>query len=254
MPLVIALLAGLGTSVPAPAQTAPSPDDMLQQALGHWRAASWYVRLGDDNVTGIEIDAFRIAWENVASLSPNARPPSHSGDPQWPATVTEISALADTAVTAIDGDDEAGAAQALTKIGDALAASRQRAGTTGFPDVVRRYRDAVERLSGLVNFNEQRQGASFDAARRAEVRAAAVDCASAVATLMPAIPPRWAHDAKLEGVIRQNVDGIRTVLAELDRQPPASGLEIAAAINVARSNYYLLFLNYGALPPRVTPA
>ncbi|HEX9464384.1 MAG TPA: hypothetical protein VGB82_17435 [Alphaproteobacteria bacterium] len=228
---------------PAAAQTRSPADDTLESALVHWRAASWYSRLGNDDVTAIEIDSFRTAWQAVAALPIGGRPSLYAKDPQWRAAAVAISKQADAATAAADRNDGAGTAAALAQIGDLLAEARHRAGTAGFPDAVRRYRDAMDRLSGLVTFAEQRRGASFDDAQRAQVRQAAAECADAVAAMETAIPPRWADDTKLRALIRQNADGIKAVRDGLDHG--ASGLDIAAAINVARSNYYLLFLNYG---------
>ena len=108
---------------------------------------------------------------------------------------------------------------------------------------MRRYRAAVDHLSGLVTFAEQRQGAAFDDARRAEVEQAASDCAAAAAALKSALPAPWAGDDKLKALIQQNLDSVQALQKGLAQH--ASGLAIAAAINVVRSNYYLLFLNYG---------
>ncbi len=71
--------------------------------------------------------------------------------------------------------------------------------------------------------------------------------AGAAAALEPATPPRWAGDPKFRTLVRQNVDGVATLIAAIDRATPfpASGLEIAGLISVMRSNYYLLFLSYG---------
>jgi hypothetical protein len=101
----------------------------------------------------------------------------------------------------------------------------------------------VDHLSGLVTFAEQRQGAAFDDARRAEVEQATSDCAAAAAALKGAVPALWAGDDKLEALIQQNLDSVQALQKGLAQH--ASGLAIAAAINVVRSNYYLLFLNYG---------
>jgi hypothetical protein len=239
--LVLGLL--LAVAAPAAAQTTSTPDGVLEDALSHWRAASWYVHLGDDNVTAIEIDSLRLAWQNVAALPADQRPSLYAKDPRWPATVAAISKLADDAADAVDTGDKAEADKDLTRIGDDLADSRRRAGTAGFSDAVRRYRDAVMRLSSLIDFQEQRRGTPFDDAKRAEVRQAAADCSAAATALDTSVPVRWASDQKLKQLIRQNRDSVASVTSALDQR--ASGLDVAAAVNVLRSNYYLLFLNYG---------
>ena len=227
----------------AVAQGNSHADDVLDDALGHWRAASWYSRLGDDNITAIETESLRNSWAAVAGLPANERPSLYAKDARWPDTVAEIARLSEQAATAADRGDASQADAALARIGDALAEARRRAGISGFSDAVRRYRDAIDRLSGLVKFAEQRRGASFDDAQRAQAKQAASDCAEALAAAERAVPPRWQDDEKLKELIKQNFDSVAAVRAGLDRG--ASGLEIAAAINVARSNYYLLFLSYG---------
>ncbi len=238
--LLAIVLAGIGGTPDAWAQA--SPDDVLEQALGHWRAASWYMRLGDANVAAIEIDTLRDSWQAVAALPDNKRPSLYVKDPDWKATVSQIAQLSDQAAQAADADDKTTALAALGRIDDALAAARHRAGVQGFSDAVRRYRDAVDRLSGLVEFRAQRDGAPFDAKQRRAVKEAAQAAEAAARALTPVIPARWANDGKLKSLIAQNVGGITALLAQADT---ASGLVIAAQINVVRSNYYLLFLNYG---------
>lgn len=241
----------LGVSIifgPLAAQTKSPPDGIYEQAMSHWRAASWYSHLRDANITAIEIDTLRTTWQGVAALPADERPSLYARDPQWPGTVAGVSKLIDAASDAADRNDAKAADAALARIGDVLAAARQRAGTSGFSDAVRRYRDSVDRLSGLVAFSEQRQGAPFDDARRAAVQQATAACAGAAAALGTAIPPRWVDDDNLKSLIQQNADTLHKLQELLDRR--ASGLEIAAAINVVRSNYYLLFLNYGALQRR----
>lgn len=228
---------------PLAAQTKSTPDDLYEQAMSHWRAAMWYSRLGDSNVTGIEIDTLQSTWQTVADMLPDVRPSLYAKDPTWPQTVAEITKLVGAASDAVDRNDLKAAAAALEKVGDDLAAARQAAGTSGFSDAVRRYRVTIDRLSGLVSFAEQRQGTSFDDRRRAEVASATTACAAAAAVLTPAIPSRWIDDEKLKTLIRQNLDSVKALQDELARR--ASGLEIAATINVLRSNYALLFLNYG---------
>lgn len=238
------LVAGvLAVAVPAAAQSKPSPDDVYEQAMSHWRAAAWYAHLRDPNISAIEIDTLRTTWQAVADLPAGERPPLYRKDPEWPQTVAEISKLVDAASNAADSNDMAGADTDLERIGDDLAAARRRAGTSDFSDAVRSYRDTVEHLSGLVTFAEQRQGGDFDDARRAKVEQGTTACAAAASALGKAVPQHWAGDGKLKSLIQQNLDSVQALQTALAHH--ASGLAIAAAINVLRSNYSLLFLNYG---------
>ncbi len=229
--------------VPAVAQTKSTADDVLEEALGHWRAASWYSKLGDPNITAIETESLRNSWQGVAGLPPDGRPSLYVKDARWSETVAEIGKLSEQAADAADRNDSTATDAALARIGDALAEARKRAGIQGFSDAVRRYRDAVDRLSGLVKFAEQRRGAPFDDAQRTQVKQTAAECADALAAAQRMIPPRWQGDDKLRALLKQNADSVEAVSTGAEHG--ASGLEIAAQINVVRSNYYLLFLNYG---------
>lgn len=240
------LLVILGLTVPVSplaAQTSSVADDAYEQAMNHWRAATWYSHLGDANITAIEIDTLFTTWQAVAALPANERPSLYLKDPSWSQTVAAVSKLIVDAAHAADRNDSKATAADLEQIGDDLAVARQRAGTAGFSDAVRRYRATVDRLSGLVSFAEQRQGAPFDDKRRVEVQQAATACASAAAALRAAIPPRWVDDTKLKSLIGQNLASVKALQDDLAHRK--SGLEIAAAINVVRSNYALLFLSYG---------
>jgi hypothetical protein len=241
--LLIVAVAAAGLAGRLAAQTPPSPDNVYEQAMTHWRAASWYSHLRDPNITGIEIDTLRTTWQAVAGLPADKRPSLYQKDPDWPQTLAEVSKLIDAASDAADRNDGQATEADLAQIGDQLAAARRRAGTSGFSDAVRSYQAAVDRLSGLVTFAEQRQGAAFDETRRAEVEQATQASVAAAAALKGAIPPHWADDDKLKALIQQNLDSIQALQKGLAQH--ASGLAIAAAINVVRSNYWLLFLNYG---------
>jgi hypothetical protein len=238
--VVLGLVSAAG---PLAAQTKSTPDDVYEQAMSHWRAATWYSHLGDPNITAIEIDTLVTTWQAVVALPANERPSLYQKDPDWPQTAAEVSKLIVDAANATDANDSQAAAASLEKIGGDLAAARQRADTAGFSDAVRRYHAGVDRLSGLASFAGQSGGAPFDDKRRAEVQQATAACLSAAAALTGAIPPRWVDDTKLKSLISQTIDGVKAVQTELARH--ASGREIAAAINVVRSNYALLFLNYG---------
>jgi hypothetical protein len=199
--LVLLLLLG---AVPAPAQ--PS-DEALEAALVHWRAASWYVRLGNDDVAALEADAFRDKWR---ALGPSA-----------PAGVT---ALADTAALALETNDTVTAGRTLGAIGDRLAEARRAAGPPGFPEAMRVYRDTVERLAGLMVMSDHRGTSdTFDPALKAEVRGATVAAAEAASRLLPQAPARWANQPTFRTLLQQNIDGLAAVIAA----------------------YNLLFLSYG---------
>lgn len=240
---VTAVLGLMALAGPLAAQTSSAADDAYEQAMSHWRAATWYSRLGDANIAAIEVDTLFTTWQVVAALPANERPSLYQKDPNWPQTLAAVTTLVVEAAHAADGNDTKATAADLEKIGDDLAAARQRAGTVGFSDAVRRYQATVDRLSGLMSFAAQRQGAPFDDTRRAAVQNATAACAAAATALTTAIPPRWVDDTKLKSLIRQNLDSIKTLQGELAQH--GSGLKIAAAINVLRSNYALLFLSYG---------
>ena len=219
--VLMALLAASGG-------VAQTSDDALEAALVHWRAASWYVRIGNPDVAALEIESFREKWPAAAIDAPN------------------IVALTETSAVALETNDPVTAGRSLAAIGDTLAARRREAGQTGFPEAMRGYRDAVVRLSDLLSMSEQRGGAPFDPALRAEVRDATTDTLGAVTQLPPVVPARWAGDEKFRELLQQNIESVRGLLAAIDRPSPrASGLEIAGLINVVRSNYNLMFLNYG---------
>lgn len=219
---LIALLLATGSAA------AQSAEDRLESALVHWRAASWYVRLGNGDVAALEADSFREKWKAVVEGPP------------------VVAGMADNAALALETNDTVTAGRTLGAIGDALAEARRAAGSSGFPEVIRAYRDAVERLGGMMAMSEHRGSNTFDPALKAEVRAAAVAVQERAVALAPATPARWANDANFQGLVRQNRDGIAAVIAAIDRpRPPAIGLEVAGLISVARANYNLLFLSYG---------
>lgn len=207
---------------------AQANEEALEAALAHWRAASWYVRIGNVDVAAVEIESFREKWPAAGVEAP------------------AVATLSETASVALETNDPVTAGRSLAAIGDTLAEIRLRAGQAGFPEAMRDYRDAVERLSASWRMSELRRGTPFDETRRRAVRAAAAGTADAVARLSAVAPARWAADARFQDVLRQNRQGGDKLIAALERPaPPATGLEIAGEINVVRSNYHLTFLSYG---------
>jgi len=222
---VLAILLLLG-AFPAWAQPG---DDAFEAALVHWRAASWYVRLGNGDVAALEADTFRDKWKALGPSAPAG-----------------VAALADTAALALETNDTVTAGRTLGAIGDALAAARQASGQPGFPEAMRAYRDSVERLAGMMVMGDHRGSGAFDPALKAEVRGATVAASQAASRLAPLTPARWGSDPKFRGLLQQNAEGLAAVLAAIDRPRTSTGaLEVAGLISVARANYNLLFLSYG---------
>lgn len=77
----------------------------------------------------------------------------------------------------------------------------------------------------------------------------AVEAPTAAARLPPLTPARRASVANYRELLQHNVDGLRNLLASVDRGSPRGigldGLEVAGLIAIARANYNLMFLNYG---------
>jgi hypothetical protein len=230
----------LGFAATALAQ-GKSSDDALEAAMVNWRAATWYLRIGDSNLGAIETESLANAWETVQKAGV---PSSHAKDPRWRETAAEIGRLADAAQHQVEDNDVASAVRNLAQIGDDLAASRKRAGVSGFADAMRRYGGAVEEMHKLLPFEVQRRGGAFGPDLRVQVQRAADASAAAVNALPGLVPQRWANDDKLKSLLAQNADSVKAVRDALARQ--ASGQEVAGLISVVHANYNLMFLNYGA--------
>lgn len=215
----------------ASAATAQAPEVVLEPALAHWRAASWYLRTDNADVAALELEAFRDKWQALGAAAP-----------------AEIAGLAEAASVALGTNDVVTASRTLGAIGDRLAAIRQQAGQAGFPEAMRRYRSDIDAMASLLRVSEQRgSDRPLEASLKAEVRRAALVTETSVNALPPGVPERWKDDKQLHTLLTQNVEGVTALLQAIDRtQPPvASGLEIAGLISVVRANYNLLFLNYG---------
>jgi hypothetical protein len=230
----------------APAR-AQAFDDALEAALGHWRAASWYARTGNSAVAALEAEEFRTRWRALAAQF--ATPPAPFGrDPAWSETLRRIEDAASSAADALGRDDAAAAARALRQIGQALSDLRARNGVVSFSDHVAKYRDAVDRLSEL-SLDDQ-----LDPARISALRGMTERTAEAVAALEQNVPGRWRSDPAMDGLLRQNRDGVAALAAALARPDLPSTLEIVGLIGVVRANYNLLFLRFGGVPPPASVA
>ncbi len=234
--LLLMLTAPFGT---AAAQTV---DETMAAALDHWRAASWYTRVGDLNLAALETEGFTDRWRDLK----DGRPAQHANDPRWSEVVSDVGKRAEVVAAAVEKSDGAEAARALAGIGDVLADSRQRAGTNVYPAAMRRYRDAINRLIAFMPQTERFGMGPIERSLHDQVRAVAVEASSAAAALAPLVPAALSGDAKYQSLLRQNIDGARSLAAAMERaQPPALGLEAYGLIGVARANYHLIFLSYG---------
>jgi hypothetical protein len=230
------LLAG-----PAAAQ---GSDDALEAALAHWRAASWYARIGDVDVAALELEEFRGKWQALAKE--DQPPASHASDPHWRDIAREVAHLAGVAAAGLERKEAPVARTALAGLGDVLAQSRGRSGVTGFPAALRRYRDTTARLIDVMATTERFGMGPMERPLHERVQVLAREAASGATALVPVAPPRWANDEKFQQLLKQNVDGARNLAAAMDRaQPLALGLEVYGLIGVLRANYNLLFLGYG---------
>ena len=220
-------------------------DDMLEAALGPWRAASWYARTGNTSVAAFEAEEFRTRWRALAGRF--ASPPDPFGrDPAWFATLRADRRAAGSAVDALGRDDAMAGARALRQVGDALAELRARNGIVGFSDRVAQYRDAVDRLFDL---SPDERLERVDPGRIAALRGLTDRTAAAVAASEGNVPERWRDAAAMAGLLRQNREGVAALAAALARPETPSGLEVSGLIGVVRANYNLLFLRFGGTLP-----
>jgi hypothetical protein len=234
--------------MPCTSAQAQSFDDMLEAALEPWRAASWYARTGNASVAALEAEEFRTRWRALAERF--VSPPDPFGrDPAWSEMLVRIDDAAGSAADALGRDDAATGGRALRQVGDALAELRARNGIAGFSDRVAHYRDAVDRLFEL---SPDERLDRVDPSRIAALRGLTDRAAATVAALEGNVPERWRADPAMDGLLRQNRDGVAALAAALARPEAPSGLEVNGLIGVVRANYNLLFLRFGgALPASV---
>jgi hypothetical protein len=221
-----------------------SLDDAVEQALTHWRQATWYAQTGNAAVAGIEAEEFQTAWSTLMERFGAAPPPPYDREKDWTETLDEIARVGEAAVDAFQRDDAIAARRELAKIGGLLAALRWRNGIVAFADDLARYRDEIDRVAELIKPDDRPS-----AERLAQLRAATAQLDAAAAQLERNQPPRWRGEQHFRELLQQNRDAVAALVALLEKADFRRGaLDIVGAIRIIRSNYNLLFLRYGAAP------
>ena len=146
------------------APTAARADDLsdfnaaVEQAAAHNRVAIGYLRTGNVDLAGLEIDRLRQAWQQVTSR----KKPDVFDRPLYVKTMTDIAMRLITADMLLGSGRPDNARASLTAVRDDLYDLRTSAGVAVLADCVR---DAGTAMDALMNYNER----DIDFGRREQV-------------------------------------------------------------------------------------
>lgn len=145
------LLVSLVLALAGPAGIARASDlsdfnKAVAVAYGHYRAATSYLRTGNAALAGIELEAARETWRDVASRFAASPPDAFADDPAWAGTLTAIGQRLEDSLAATDGGDLKAAGEILAPIRGELSDLRSRNNVVVFSDRVDAFSAAMDRL------------------------------------------------------------------------------------------------------------
>ena len=146
---VLALLAG-----PARAWAGDLADfnAAIEAASAHNRVAIGYLRTGNGDLAGLELDRLRDAWQKVTARFSGHRPDVFDGNPLYTTVFTGVSARLVAADMMLNAHKLAAARQALIGMRDDLHALRQKSGIVVLADC---FVDANQTMDALMAFNKK---------------------------------------------------------------------------------------------------
>jgi hypothetical protein len=155
MRLPLALLVGLtllSGAGPARAGNLADSNAAVETASAHNRAAIGYLRTGNTDLAGLEIDRLRRAWQKLTARFAGHRPDAFDGNPLYRSLFTGVAARLVAADTMLDANRRQAARQALDGMRNDLHALRRASGIVVLADCVG---DANKTMDALMTFNKK---------------------------------------------------------------------------------------------------
>ncbi|HEU5017871.1 MAG TPA: hypothetical protein VFT69_07825 [Pseudolabrys sp.] len=147
--LAVALLSG---SAPARAGDLANFNTAVETASAHSRAAIGYLRTGNTDLAGIEIDRLRRAWQKLTARFAGHPPDAFEGNPLYQNLFTSVSARLAAADMMLSAKRPQAARQALDGMQNDLHALRQASGIVVLADCVA---DANKTMNALMTFDKK---------------------------------------------------------------------------------------------------
>jgi hypothetical protein len=138
---------GLGLLLVTPLQASELSafNDAVADAAQHWRSAAFYLRTGNPDVAGLELDEAASKWVGIRESF--AEPPdAFADDAGYRLSLERVDELLDEASAAAAASDPEPGLSALEAVRIELAALRQRNNVRTFSDCVDEMNGAMERL------------------------------------------------------------------------------------------------------------
>jgi hypothetical protein len=156
--IFVAGLAAFAAPAAARADDLSDFNAAVEQAAAHNRVAIGYLRTGNVDLAGLEIDRLRQAWQQVTSR----KKPDVFDRPLYVKTMTDIAMRLITADMLLGSGRPDNARASLTAVRDDLYDLRTSAGVAVLADCVR---DAGTAMDALMNYNER----DIDFGRREQI-------------------------------------------------------------------------------------
>jgi hypothetical protein len=131
--LALTLLSGAGS---ARAGDLADFNAAVEAASAHSRAAIGYLRTGNTDLAGLEIDRLRLAWQKVTARFAGHRPDAFDGNPLYRGLFTAVAAHLTAADTMLNAKRPKAARLALNGMRNDLHALRRASGIVVLADCV----------------------------------------------------------------------------------------------------------------------
>lgn len=144
---------------------------VVEAASAHSRTAVGYLRSGNTDLAGLEIDRLKHAWQKVTERFSGHPPDAFDGNPLYASLFTRVAARLIAADMMLNAGRPQAAQQALDAMRDDLHALRQASGIVVLADCVA---DANKTMDALMIFNRQDLDWSKQATRYSIIGQAAI--------------------------------------------------------------------------------
>jgi hypothetical protein len=111
-------------------------NDAVAKAFTHYRGALFYLRRGNADPAGFELELFKDAWGEIEKKWAATPPDAFAGDPQWNPTFPKIEAIVDAGFGVMDKDGPKAAREAIKPIRALLSSLRRRNGVYTYSDCI----------------------------------------------------------------------------------------------------------------------